>query len=274
MKKDFAKRIFESEQDNTYGELQAVPIKTIKNRYYILAVNIIGYLAAYLIIRKNLGAGREEMLWYVALPAFMDIFGIILFNIWANDPQNKEESYNGSMDYIIKGVVIYSFIYCDCVIVYHDVSEILIFLLIPSVIACFYKDTRWFFAQAVTQSIFFILFLLLRALKFPFHLENVPPALRILFFILGITQFAHALLGQDRMRLKMLRRSRELSAEEELQRSLAIKLGKECSDHIETIDGAVRDILKNGESNDIVKYVDHILEANELLKKAITDAEI
>ncbi|MBR4718821.1 MAG: hypothetical protein IKP31_01120 [Lachnospiraceae bacterium] len=269
---NFFKKHLTPAKDEMTGELQSVPIKTIKNRYIVFAANVVGYFEAYFIIRSYNGSDLYGLIWYLILPVFMDIAGIVLFNIWSNKSQDREDSYYSSMDYIVKGVLIYSFMYCDCVLIYHDVSEILIFLLIPSVIACFYKDIRWFTVQTAVQVIMFILFLLMRTFEFPLHIDTVPPILRILFFMLGIYQFAHALLGQDRLRLKMIRRGRELKAREELQQSLTGKLDRECLPHIETIERAASDILDSEGNSEIIKYADHILEANRQLKEAISDA--
>lgn len=274
MKTEFLKNLFDPSSDSALGERQAVPLKTVKNRYYIQAVDIIGYLTAYFIIRSYMGTSVRRMLWYVVLPIFFDILGLLFFYIWFKGSQNREEEYYRSTTYIIGGVLIYSFMYCDCVLIYHDVPEILIFLLIPAVIACFYVDMRWFIFQTIMEAVFFIAFLLLRKATLPIHLAKAPPALRILFFLLGIFHFSNALIGQDRMKLQMMRKSRELNAKEELQRSLTEKLNRDCSAHINTIKGAALDILEEEENADIQKYAGYILDADELLMKTITDADL
>lgn len=274
MKTDFLEKFLNPSTYGTYGELQAVPLKTIKNRYHIMAVDFIGYLLAYLIIRSYSGSGIRQMLWYVAMPVFFDIIGLALFYVWAYGSRNRDESYYRSTTYMIGGVLIYSFMYGDCVLIYHDVSEILIFLLIPTVIACFYRDKRWFMFQVAMQAVFVAVFLLLRKADLSIHLAYVHPMLRILFFVLGIFQFSYALFGQDRLRLRMMRMSRELRAGEELKLSLTSKLDRECSAHIDLIDGAAKDILKCEDNTEIVKYAGHILEAGKLLRKAVTDADL
>ena len=272
MDTNFWEKHLEPSRAEMSAELQSVPIKTIKNRYIVFAANVIGYFEAYFIIRSYSSLDVYGLIWYLIMPVIMDIAGIVLFNLWSRKSQDREESYYSSMNYIVKGVFIYTFMYCNCVLIYHDITEVLIFLLIPSVIACFYKDMRWFLTQTAVQVFLFILFLLMRAFDFPLHMDRVPPILRILFFMLGIYEFAHALLGQDRLRLKMIRMSRELKAREELQQSLTKKLDHECSPHIDTIERAASDILDNEGSSEIIKYADHILEANRQLKEAISDA--
>ena len=128
MKTEFLNRYFDPSREETFGEQQAVPLKTVKSRYYILAVDIIGYLTAYLMIRSYMGNSIKRMLWFVVLPIFFDCLGLLLFHIWFKGSQNRDESYYRSTTYIIGGVLIYSFMYCDCVLIYHDISEILIFL--------------------------------------------------------------------------------------------------------------------------------------------------
>lgn len=274
MKVNFLKRYPDPPEHGLYGEMQAVPLKTLKNRFHIVAIDIIGYLTAYLIIRSYMGPGIRQMLWYLVLPVFFDILGLVFFYIWAYGSQKRDESYYNSTTYVIGGVLIYSFMYCDCVLIYHDISEILIFLLIPTVIACFYRDMRWFIYQAVAQGVFFTAFFMLRIADIPVHLTYVHPMLRILFFVLGIMQFSGMLMAQDRLRLKMLRVSHEFSVREEIQRTLAAKLNSECSVHINMIDKAADDIIKGEEDNEIVKYANHILEADDLLKKAISKADL
>lgn len=274
MKTEFLNRYFDPSIEDTLRERQAVPLKIVKSRYYILAVDIIGYLTAYLMIRSYMGNSIKRMLWFVVLPIFFDCLGLLLFHIWFKGSQNRDESYYRSTTYIIGGVLIYSFMYCDCVLIYHDISEILIFLLLPAVIACFYVDMRWFIFQTVAQAVFFCAFLLLRRASLPVHLTQVHPMLRILFFALGIFHFSNALIGQDRMKIRMMRESRELSAREELQRTLTDKLTRECSAHINTIKGATLDILDEEENADIQKYAGYILDADELLMKTITDADL
>ena len=258
MKTEFLNRYFDPSREETFGEQQAVPLKTVKSRYYILAVDIIGYLTAYLMIRSYMGNSIKRMLWFVVLPIFFDCLGLLLFHIWFKGSQNRDESYYRSTTYIIGGVLIYSFMYCDCVLIYHDISEIL----------------RWFIFQTVVQAVFFCAFLLLRRASLPVHLTQVHPMLRILFFALGIFHFSNALIGQDRMKIRMMRESRELSAREELQRTLTDKLTRECSAHINTIKGATLDILDEEENADIQKYAGYILDADELLMKTITDADL
>lgn len=274
MKTRFLNRYFEPSIEDTLRERQAVPLKTVKSSYYILAVDIIGYLAAYLMIRSYMGNSIKRMLWFVVLPIFFDCLALLLFHIWFKGSQNREESYYRSTTYIVGGVLIYSFMYCDCVLVYHDISEILIFLLIPAVIACFYVDMRWYVFQVVMEAVFFCAFVLLRKAELPIHLTQIPPMLRILFFMLGIFHFSNALIGQDRMKIRMLRESRELSAREELQRTLTEKLNRECSAHINTIKGAALDIMEEENNTDIQKYAGYILDADDLLMKTITDADL
>ena len=67
MKTEFLNRYFDPSREETFGEQQAVPLKTVKSRYYILAVDIIGYLTAYLMIRSYMGNSIKRMLLFIAI---------------------------------------------------------------------------------------------------------------------------------------------------------------------------------------------------------------
>ena len=270
MKKDLFLGFFDPENAGISGELTAVPPEAVKNRYRIFIVNAIGFILAFLVISSYFEVSIYSFLWYVVLPLFIYAVMTFIFKLYIRLGQGKDEEYYASPRYIGPGVFIYFFMYSDVVIIYHDVPAAWLYLLIPIAISCFYRNFLWFRLQSVVQMIFFVFALILSLIGLPFGLPFTPPLLNIVFFVLGIFQLAHTLLGQDMLKRRIAIRSREIADRERVQRLFAGSLNNDCSQYLGNIEKACDNILKNHENEDVDKYTEHIMKANGMLRDAIS----
>ena len=269
MIKEFFDDIFDPEKIGIFGELQYVPVVAVKNRCRVLLLKSVGYLLAFAVLSSHFMTGFPAFFWYVLLPVFIEGVMVIIFGLWARASQGRDEAYYNSLKYIVQGVLIYFVMYSNIIVIYHDVPSVWIFLLLPVAISSFYKDFRWFKLQTAVQMVFFVAAMLLRQVGLPYHLPYTPPLLNIIFFAVGAFQFAHILIVQDRLKVGTALRSREIADREKVQRLFASNLSRDCSQYLAGIDDACEDILKNGESEDVNKYTEHIMKANDMLRNAI-----
>lgn len=254
-------------------ELLAMPEETMQSSFRSVFYNLFGFIVGFLLIMNRFDNRIGCFLWYVVTPLIFNIISVLLYRFFFKVTRDREHDYYTSYKYIIPGACINLFAYSYVVVIYRSIPQVWFIGFMPILLACYYKDARWFKVQSLLQCLFLAVMFIIRDRDLPYGLWDIEPIRNLVFFAMVLIQFTRALFRQD-----MLKRNvyANISAEEarmEVRRVYEANLSNDCQMYLDTINRAANEILAENEEASVHEYAQKIIQAGEKLKEAISEGK-
>ena len=252
-------------------------------------INVIMLITCFICVIPRIQSRIDWMSLYIAaVVVLLQTMCYILLRQWNRRCDEKLEAGVDRDEQRIPimtaslGALLYSIMYSMYSFIFFDIPQMKIFMLVPVVIAIFYRRRGFAHMQTGVQLLFLILSIAIKLENMPYYVDNVPVIVNIVIYAFASLQLMTPLIKYDTIKQEALEQKRMIEAKEHAQVVFAGNIGGEFNGRLDDIIMHCENIKTNNDNervkhnaNDIIGLCDEIREvvSATALKTGVTSNE-